>query len=118
MKAEKYSIQVNENSIVIDGFLTIREVFDHLNYFDREGYVLAVPNDHNTTFTLVKEKIDLSKEFPNSDELHVTEKNIYESFYEEVSAENKRLKDTITQMYSLLKFITECKEEEKINGLD
>lgn len=118
MKAERYSIQVNENSIVIDGFLTIREVFDHLNYFDREGYVLAVPNEKSTTLTLVKERIETSKEFPNSGELHVTEKNIYESFYEEVNAENKKLKDTITQMYSLLKFLTECKEEEKINGLD
>jgi hypothetical protein len=38
MAIKRYQIEVFEDKVSITGMLTVREMFDHLNYFDREGY--------------------------------------------------------------------------------
>lgn len=117
MTAERYTIEVNENVVYIYGYLTIREMFDHLNYFDREGYTCVCPGTENSSICLLRERVKFEEEIPEEKEKCIPEKNIFEAFYEEANSENKVLKETLTQVYSLLKFITDCKEEEKIHGM-
>lgn len=51
---ERYSIEVNEDCVVIYGDLTIEETFDFLNFFDRKGYKSVVIGTDNSTLRLIK----------------------------------------------------------------
>jgi hypothetical protein len=117
MTSERYSIEIYENTVYIYGYLSIREMFDHLNYFDREGYCYVIPGDQNSAMALSKidftKKPNLTEELPNNSK----EKNILDSLNEDAYKNSKNLKETITRLYSLLEFITDCAEEGKINGM-
>lgn len=51
---ERYSIQVDEESVEIYGELTIEEAFDFLSFFERKGYKSLILGTENSTLHLLK----------------------------------------------------------------
>lgn len=51
---ERYSIEVNDESVEIYGELTIEETFDFLSFFERKGYKSLILGKENTTLHLLK----------------------------------------------------------------
>lgn len=51
---ERYSIEVNDESVEIYGELTIEETFDFLSFFERKGYKSVILGTENTTLHLLK----------------------------------------------------------------
>ena len=61
MKSERYSIEVSEGTVVIYGYLTIEEMFDFMNFFDKKGYQSAIPGWENSTLLLSKTPIEIGE---------------------------------------------------------
>jgi flagellar motility protein MotE (MotC chaperone) len=55
----RYTIEVSDESVEITGRLTIREAFDFLNFFEREGYTSLEWSENSTLFMV---KVDLDQE--------------------------------------------------------
>lgn len=60
MMDERYKIEVSDEAVEITGTLTIREAFDFLNFFEREGYTTL--EDWSEHSTLYMRKRDLDQE--------------------------------------------------------
>ena len=54
MIGERYSIEVSEGCVEIHGYLTIRETFDFLAFFEREGFCCVTPGQENSALFLTK----------------------------------------------------------------
>jgi hypothetical protein len=55
---EKYTLAVNEDEVIIHGILSIREAFDFLSFFDKEGFNFVSAEYDDVTLRLIKEKKD------------------------------------------------------------
>jgi len=53
-RPEKYSIECSEGCVEIQGYLSIREAFDFLSYYEREGFTCLTPGDQNSCMLLTK----------------------------------------------------------------
>lgn len=51
---ERYSIEVNDESVEIYGELTIEETFDFLSFFERKGYKSLILGTENSTLHMLK----------------------------------------------------------------
>ena len=51
---ERYSIEVNDESVEIYGELTIEETFDFLSFFERKGYKSVILGTENSTLHMLK----------------------------------------------------------------
>lgn len=58
MIQDKYSIHVNEEEVLIFGELTIREAFDFLSFYEREGYTQVTLGQDNSTLRILKDKAE------------------------------------------------------------
>ena len=56
----RYTIEVSDESVEITGRLTIREAFDFLSFFEREGYT-ALDWSENATLFMIKADLDQEK---------------------------------------------------------
>ena len=56
----RYTIEVSDESVEITGRLTIREAFDFLSFFEREGYT-ALDWSENSTLFMIKADLDQEK---------------------------------------------------------
>lgn len=54
MRNERYTIEVSEGCVEIQGKLTIREAFDFLSFFEREGFDQVCPGQENSALFLMK----------------------------------------------------------------
>jgi hypothetical protein len=57
MKGERYTIEVSDDEVLIHGYLSIREAFDFLSFFDQQGYDTLWPGDENSAMRIVKKKV-------------------------------------------------------------
>lgn len=55
---KRYCIKVSDEAVEITGTLTIREAFDFLNFFEREGYATLEDWGTNSTIYLVKSNLE------------------------------------------------------------
>lgn len=53
---EKYNIDVYEDRVIISGYLSVREAFDFLNFYEREGYTRIVNSGPTSEGCLVMKK--------------------------------------------------------------
>lgn len=56
MKGERYSIEVSDGEVLIHGYISIREAFDFLSFFDQQGYDCLIPGDENSVLRLTKKQ--------------------------------------------------------------
>lgn len=61
MYGERYSIQVDDDHVEIHGTITIREAFDFLSFFERDGYSTLVDNCDSGVLRLEKRNLDQEK---------------------------------------------------------
>jgi hypothetical protein len=100
----RYTIEVRDDAVEIRGTLTIREAFDFLAFFEREGFTTI--EDWGDRTTLYFRKRDLKKEWVDSidqetrQDLAFTHKQLEE---EKVKSEELRIK--IRELEGLIKSI-------------
>lgn len=102
---EKYKIEVSDECVEITGTLTIREAFDFLNFFEREGYTTL--EDWGEKTTLYLRKRDLDKELTDRvNEETLSDLNVTKIRLEESDKSNKDFKQRINDLEYLIKKIT------------
>lgn len=79
MKSERYSIEVEDDCVVIHGYLTMREAFDFLSFFDQQGFTCIKPGYENSTLFLMKENYTEEKK----DDEEKDQKNLHELLLKE-----------------------------------
>jgi len=144
---ERYKIEVSDEAVKITGTLTIREAFDFLNFFDREGYTTLEDWSEHSTLYLRKRNLDQEmtdrvnkdtlEEIAHIRELYKSEKERSESLAQKVEEldgmiknffhdESDRVKDLRRQLEKQDKLITilklknspEASEIMKIPGIE
>ena len=76
MKGERYSIDVSDFNVLIHGELSIREAFDFLNYFEKEGYNRLIPGDENSCLHMCKVEKLIKEDLTKNLEARVIDLNI------------------------------------------
>lgn len=118
---ERYTIEVGQDYVKIDGELTIRETFDFLNFFEKDGFTRVCQGDQNSTLYLIRP----SGDFPCPFGCLPPEKqsdNFDKILYEQQKQENDRLRIANKQIESLIKLLldqekkTPEKEEKNEDG--
>ena len=115
MSKEKYKIEVSEDCVEIMGTLTIREAFDFLNFFEREGYTTL--EDWGERTTLYMRKRDLDQE--RKDEIiknSVENNGFYQEQYSSEKIQNEQLRKKISELESLIRGIM-VEESDKVKSL-
>ena len=54
MNTARLEISIYDGLVIFHGEMTIREAFDFLNYFDREGYNIVTVGQENSSICLKK----------------------------------------------------------------
>lgn len=111
--AEKYIIEVSEKFVEIRGNLLIREVFDFLNFFEREGYGILIDD---TEIILKKGSAEEErKSLINSETLQYLEEIREENKLLTSESQNKdmRIKDLESLILQMGKESTEVHEKFK-----
>jgi type I site-specific restriction-modification system R (restriction) subunit len=106
MIGERYSIEVSEGLVVIHGKLSIEEAFDFLNFFEKKGFDEVGIGQENSALCLYNNKAIYGDK---DEEPVIPEKDIWESFYEEKSKENEKLRERIKQLERLIKQLLDPK---------
>ncbi len=102
---ERYSIEVNDESVEIYGELTIEEAYDFLSFFDRKGYNSVILGTENSTLHLLKRNKEKEKE--EVEKQHILdlkdEINTYHSFFKSEKEDHEKTKDKLKSVELLLK---------------
>jgi hypothetical protein len=111
----KYTIEVSDEAVEITGTLTIREAFDFLSFFEKEGFTTLEDWGERTTLYLRKRNLDQEiTDRVNKNVLdELTEANRYGK---ELIAKNVELTQKIKDLEYLIKKIT-LEEGEKYSAL-
>jgi len=101
---EKYKIEVSEDCVEIRGTLTIREAFDFLSFFEKEGFTTL--EDWGDRTTLYLSKRDLKQEWIDSINKETREDLIHtDKCWKDSLQENEKLKEKIRELEGLIKSI-------------
>lgn len=113
---ERYSIEVDDESVMIYGDLSMEEAFDFLNFFEKKGYNRLTLGHENSTISMMKKSIEEAQEAVRIAE-HISTEKFYESLFVEQSEKSKRHIQKIQELESLVKKIMEDKKE-RINEME
>lgn len=112
---ERYKIEVSDEAVEITGTLTIREAFDFLSFFEREGFTTLEDWGERTTLYLRKRNLDQEiTDRVNKDVLD--ELSAANNYGKELLAKNVELMQKIKDLEYLIKKIT-LEEGEKFKEL-
>ena len=106
MSKERYTIEVSDEFIKITGTLSIREAFDFLNFFDREGYGILEGDEYGTTICMRKGSLEeerkavLQKELLEEMEKTEIDFNAQKKITEQLTVEILDLKSLIHKLSS------------------
>lgn len=99
---ERYSIEVNDESVEIYGELTIEEAFDFLSFFDRKGYKSLILGTENSTLHMLKrdrgEVIEKQHIIDLKDEI-----DTYKYLFKKEQESHEKTKDKLNSIELLLK---------------
>jgi|SRR6056300_670427 vacuolar-type H+-ATPase subunit I/STV1 len=99
---ERYNIAVSDELVEITGNLSIREAFDFLNFFEREGYGILEGGEYGTTFCIRKGSAEAERrEAINKESLEHIENLEFDK--KQLNEENSKLKDRIAILEHLIK---------------
>lgn len=101
---EKYTIEVSDDLVQITGTLTIREAFDFLNFFEREGYGILEEGEYGNTLTMRKGSAEEERKAAISQETTEYIENL-RSEIETAHHDNGKLKERVATLEYLVKKI-------------
>jgi len=99
---ERYSIEVNDDYVVIYGDLTIEEAFDFLNFFDKKGYKSLSSVYDKASICMSRNSIEQKQEEIRKAE-HESDEKFYENLYQESKERVKKLERDILSLEQLIK---------------
>lgn len=99
---ERYSIEVNEDAVIIYGNLSLEEIFDFLNFFDKKGFKSITNGIENSTIYMRRKSIEQSEEEVRRVE-HVENEKFYQSLYDTEKERVKKLEKDILYLENLIK---------------
>lgn len=101
MKEGRYSIEVCDSEVLIHGYLTIREAFDFLAFFDQQGFKSVWPGDENSVMRLTKLNANAEETLPDesSEDTHLENAK----FIRELLKKNDGLKMRVEQLTGFIK---------------
>lgn len=108
---EKYTIEVSEQFVKVTGTLTIREAFDFLNFFEREGYGILESEEYRTTLCMRKGNAEEERKATiNKDTLEYLEE-VKKDLSNEQN-KNKEVKERVKDLeYLIQKILLDDKEK-------
>ncbi len=59
MTGEIYSIEVSKEEVILNGYLTIPDLFTFITFYENKGYKYIIPGDSNSSMRL--SRIDYMK---------------------------------------------------------
>ena len=107
---ERYSIEVDDESVMIYGDLSMEEAFDFLNFFEKKGYNRLTLGHENSTISMMKKSIEEAQEAVRIAE-HISSEKFYQSLYEQQLEDAKGHIQKIQDLESLVKKIMVDKDE-------
>ena len=111
---ERYSIEVNDDYVVIYGDLTIEEAFDFLNFFDKKGYKSLSGCYDKASICMSRKSIEQQQEEVRKSE-HESDEKFYEGLYQESKERIKKLERDILSLEQLIKdLMTDEKKKQSI----
>jgi prophage antirepressor-like protein len=113
MAIDKYTIEVSDEFVKISGQLSIREAFDFLNFFDKEGYGILESDEYGTTICMRKGDIGEERRACVNAEVLENIKRDVELFDKQIEI-NKQLEEKVKDLEYLIKIIS----TEKGNAID
>lgn len=117
---ERYSIEVDDESVMIYGDLSIEEAFDFLNFFDKKGFKSLTLGYENSTIYMRRKSIEQVEEDVRIRDHKLSEK-FYENCHEAEKKEHEKTRNRVKELESLVKTIISDKSErirnlEKVNA--
>lgn len=107
---ERYSIEVNEESVMIYGDLSIEEAYDYLSFFERKGFKSITLGHENSTISFRRQSIEQVEEEVREIEHKLSEK-FYENCHEAEKKEHQKTRNRVAELESLVKTIMSEKSE-------
>ena len=99
---ERYSIEVNDDAVVIYGDLSLEETFDFLNFFDKKGFKSITGGIDNSAIYMRRKSIEQVEEAVKIKE-HIESEKFYENLYDQSKERIKKLEKDILSLEQLIK---------------
>lgn len=113
--AEKYKIEVSDECVEIMGTLTIREAFDFLNFYEREGYTTLEDWGERTTLYLRKRDLEQERSDLINEEVR-TSLSVAKDCLELEKIGNQELRKRVEELESLIRGLMSA-ESDKVKSL-
>lgn len=107
---ERYSIEANDESIMIYGDLSIEEAFDFLSFFERKGFNRLTLGSENSTLSLMRKSIKEVQDEVKKVEHEESEK-YYENLYKNKCEQMQEVCKKKLELESLIKEIMTDKSD-------
>lgn len=107
---ERYSIEANDESVMIYGDLSIEEAFDFLSFFERKGFKSLTLGSDNSTMSFRRKSIDQVQEDVRKVE-HAESEKFYENLYSNHLENSKKIVKRNEELEQLIKEIMTDKSE-------
>lgn len=98
----RYTIEVSDKEISIEGRLSIEEMFDWLNYFDKQGFKSAEMSYNDGSLILHKYTIEEKEKYLKSEEKKEDD-IFYEKLYNSEKEANICLRENVKYLEDLIK---------------
>jgi uncharacterized protein with von Willebrand factor type A (vWA) domain len=114
---ERYSIEVNDEAVVIYGDISIEEAFDFMNFFEKKGFKSL--STYDSTLYMRKKSIPQIEESVRLAE-HANSEKFHELLHDQEKKSHEKTKTRVSELESLVKTIISDKSErirnlEKVN---
>jgi hypothetical protein len=113
--SDKYTIEVSDEFVKITGTLTIREAFDFMNFFDREGYQILESEEYGTTLCMRKGSVEEERKAQINQETLVHLELIKEELKEEKEKSESKIKELNQKVIDLEGLLRQVVGESKQN---
>lgn len=107
---ERYSIEGNDDSVMIYGTISIEEAYDFLSFFERKGFNSLTLGSENSTLSFMKKSIDQIQEDVRKVENEESEK-FYENLYKNHIEASKKIVKRNEELEQFIKEIMTDKSE-------
>lgn len=111
---ERYSIEVNDEKVIIYGDLSIEETFDFLNFYEKKGYRTVSWGYENSTLLMLHKELSealKTEEEKEAEKRKESSEGLYEKWYEDEKLEHVKTKSRVKELESLVKTICDDKSE-------
>lgn len=112
---DRYSIEVGDDFVEINGDLTIEETFDFLNFFEKKGFKSITGGWENSTLVMSRKGVEEKWEEIRQKE-NIELESMYQDLYKQSQEENRILKRRVDEVEGLIRTMF-LEESEKVKDL-